>query len=665
MRQQLIAAFEDLPRHSLAVVALSEQGQYNISLAANMHLNPENWPNTVAVTADVFLIGSADTVVNATRTVLDFGSIVDAIDVKSGATLGFQDLLITGVPWEASNTALTANLPDNVGSNIAPCVFAYPNGTITYNNSDFEMETSALNLTCPEFNQFFINNLQRLGWKFTREGEDVTIYAEPDPIVDPLATSSANIQSGASTGLLKVYGEQTYFCHDTAEERPNAFDADITLVQPSSGAVGAGTAQGSSGLSGGAIAGVVVGSAVGAALLAALGFFVLRRMTRSKASDQKPVKDELLGPGASGGTSSSASRDKQADPQWSYINPVMQLQAAAQASASFASASVAGSNAASSVGHLSGAPAVAKAQRCMMQFDWHVQPHRLEVCGGEASTPIGVGGYGVVYKGQLDGFKPVAIKFLHPVTCAVDLKTTDAFMAEVDVLRACRNKNVVDFRGAWIQENLVYMVLELMETDLLKAIADDSAKAKEAPDQGRQLGWHGIGSEIALDILQGLHYLHSNNVVHLDMKSGNILLARDGTAKIADVGLARIMSKSRPISKHNRGGTLAWQSPEMLMGDPASFSADMWSFGVILLEIVTGQAPERSRYKTPQVPEQCPQPIADLIKACMTPAPTERPSALQAIQVVVANMNRASSNNSKKSLFAAQPSGAPATHHPA
>lgn len=57
-----------------------------------------------------------------------------------------------------------------------------------------------------------------------------------------------------------------------------------------------------------------------------------------------------------------------------------------------------------------------------------------------------------VYKGLLDGFKPVAVKFLHPAACLAAVSDTKRFMAEVDLLRACRDNNIVDFKGAWAQQ---------------------------------------------------------------------------------------------------------------------------------------------------------------------------------------------------------------------
>ena len=80
------------------------------------------------------------------------------------------------------------------------------------------------------------------------------------------------------------------------------------------------------------------------------------------------------------------------------------------------------------------------------------------------------------------------------------------------------------------------------------------------------------------------------------MQSPNILLTADYTAKIADTGLARTLFSRTHFSSATPGGTYDWQAPETLLGQAASYSADIFSYGVVLLEIITGQRQERGRY---------------------------------------------------------------------
>ena len=86
-----------------------------------------------------------------------------------------------------------------------------------------------------------------------------------------------------------------------------------------------------------------------------------------------------------------------------------------------------------------------------------------------------------------------------------------------------------------------------------------STCCRETPQDVHTLG---LGRRIALDVARGLHFLHSRKIVHFDLKSANILLARDNTAKIADVGLAKILHRQFLSSLYNVG-TFAWSAPEV------------------------------------------------------------------------------------------------------
>ncbi|KAK9791186.1 hypothetical protein WJX73_002593 [Symbiochloris irregularis] len=628
---------------------LMQRGQesFNVTITEDLHFTQETWPNTAVVSGVIFWAGNQGSGNNSR--ILDFGMIVNAIQVLGGATWGLTDVLITGLPWDARNTNFTSQL-----TGCESCVYTYPsailepNSTQVDTNVAYEVEPTHFNVSCPEWQSNSLSNKQFISkWNVMRsaDGADVILASAnaPAPVINKGIVLS-NSTGEQQTFDVVLYGIAAIYCYETPEERPSTLDSPITLDH----VVGysAVTSGSSSGLGGGAIAGIVVGSVAGATILAALAFLVLRRLRWGRAGEkqkpQKSLKADLLDDGSStsGMSPSSGSMDPYKQ-QWH--NPLVQFQAAVVACSNSSHMSRAASTADghdhdgnSSVGQLGGYPTNVDVDRCSMQFDWHIQPSRLSVNGGMAARPIGAGAYGVVYEGMLDGFKPVAIKFLHPATRPIDTHTTLRFMQEVDLLRACRDRNVVDFKGAWVQQDLVYMVTELMERDLCKAIAEEQASicsTSSTTDTSRSLGWHDRGSSIALDVLQGLHYLHSNNVVHLDIKSGNILLSPDGVAKIADVGLARTLSKST-LADHQREGTLAWQAPEMILGQPASFSADMWSFGVILLEIVTGHMPRRGQYSTPEVPDQCPQEIADLIQACMAPDPADRPTVTNAMQII-------------------------------
>lgn len=99
------------------------------------------------------------------------------------------------------------------------------------------------------------------------------------------------------------------------------------------------------------------------------------------------------------------------------------------------------------------------------------------------------------------------------------------------------------------------------------------------------------GARLARDIAAGLFYLHSRHIIHLDLKSPNILLADDYSARIADVGLGKFMLGPQTVASST--GSFIWAAPEQLEGKHCTEMADMFSFGTILWELVTGEQPLR------------------------------------------------------------------------
>ncbi|DBA85246.1 TPA: hypothetical protein ACH3X2_005947 [Trebouxia sp. C0005] len=238
---------------------------------------------------------------------------------------------------------------------------------------------------------------------------------------------------------------------------------------------------------------------------------------------------------------------------------------------------------------------------------------------------LGQGSYGMVYKGIKDGVHDVAIKIFKSVTTERDL---ELLQTEIAVLRSCNNRNIVHFYGVCFKQTDAWLVMELLEKgNLYNALA-----------YGKGLcTWYNRGAGIALDIAKGLHFLHSHHVMHLDLKSPNILLALDGTAKIADVGLSRMFTtRSLPVAKNT--GTFHWMAPELISAGRCTEKADIFSFGVVLYEILTAEQPIRGRLKPVQVPEHCPQAILDLMTLCQDKCPENRPSAIGIVKVILEHM---------------------------
>ncbi|KAK9818283.1 hypothetical protein WJX72_010061 [[Myrmecia] bisecta] len=250
---------------------------------------------------------------------------------------------------------------------------------------------------------------------------------------------------------------------------------------------------------------------------------------------------------------------------------------------------------------------------------WDLKPEQIQLARGPDGEPVllGAGAFGQVYRGVLNGVRPVAVKV---VTDRINVR---AFSNEIAILKRCRDQNIVNYLGCSSHEGRTMLVTELMARgDLYRALEDD------VEDLYR---WYRRGRKVALDIARGLTYLSSISVIHLDVKSPNILLAADGTAKIADVGLSRVLTKTH-LSTISCVGTFAWAAPELLTGLRCTEKADIYSFGVILHEICTGLPPQRGALRKLRCPEECPEAVSQLIDQCMLPSPDERPTARQCFE---------------------------------
>jgi hypothetical protein len=251
---------------------------------------------------------------------------------------------------------------------------------------------------------------------------------------------------------------------------------------------------------------------------------------------------------------------------------------------------------------------------------WAMRPDDVEICLDPAGNrwQLGVGGFGAVYKGRYQGSTDVAVKLV----TGHSPKEVARFANEVTILQALRHTNVVQFLGASLEEDAatggrVMLVTEyLPRGDLWRALSKDAAHV---------FSWYRRGRAVALDVVRGLAFMHSKKVMHLDLKSANILLGRDGTAKVADVGLAKILT--RDATHVSMEGTFDWAAPEVLAGQGVSESADIYSLGVVLWEIVTGERPHMRQMRAVRVPAECPREVADVIEACRQVDPSARPTA--------------------------------------
>jgi len=149
---------------------------------------------------------------------------------------------------------------------------------------------------------------------------------------------------------------------------------------------------------------------------------------------------------------------------------------------------------------------------------------------------------------------------------------------------------------------------------------------------------------MALDVACGMEYLHSQGVVHRDLKSENLVLTEDLHVKLTDFGVGCLETECD--ARIDDTGTYRWMAPEMISHKHYSKKVDVYSFGVVLWELVTGQLPFEEmtpvqvayavvhKNARPKIPQHCPAPLRQLMQDCWASNPQKRPNFFQIVQTL-------------------------------
>ncbi|CAI9783863.1 unnamed protein product [Fraxinus pennsylvanica] len=194
---------------------------------------------------------------------------------------------------------------------------------------------------------------------------------------------------------------------------------------------------------------------------------------------------------------------------------------------------------------------------------------------------IGRGGFGTVYKGILKNGTTVAVKTLS----AESKQGEREFLTEIDTISNVKHPNLVELIGCCLHESNRILIYEFLENNSLDRALLGSRRTINLDWKKR--------SAICMGTARGLAYLHEEvvpHIVHRDIKASNILLDDDFEPKIGDFGLAKLFPDNITHISTKVAGTTGYLAPEYALGGQLTMKADVFSFGVLTLEIVSGRS---------------------------------------------------------------------------
>ncbi|TMW62189.1 hypothetical protein Poli38472_009682 [Pythium oligandrum] len=245
---------------------------------------------------------------------------------------------------------------------------------------------------------------------------------------------------------------------------------------------------------------------------------------------------------------------------------------------------------------------------------------------------IGEGAFGRVYKAMWKRTR-VAVKILHS---NLTDDVVDEFEKELSIMSLLHHPNICRLLGAVLQSDWRALVVELVDRGSLWHVLRSHNTTLTPLDRAK----------FVLDTARGMKYLHHFNrpILHRDMKSPNLLVQNDFTIKISDFGLSRVKTQIQTMT--GSCGTVQWMAPEVLGNRKYTEKADVYSFGIVVWEIFTGECPYDgmspiqvglgvlNRDLRPNIPLYLPRFFTRLMRMCWAREPERRPSFEEIVEAL-------------------------------
>lgn len=262
---------------------------------------------------------------------------------------------------------------------------------------------------------------------------------------------------------------------------------------------------------------------------------------------------------------------------------------------------------------------------------WTIDLRKLNM-----GTAFAQGAFGKLYRGTYNG-EDVAIKLLEKPENDMERAQLmeQQFAQEVTMLANLRHPNIVRFIGACRKRMVWCIVTEYAKGGSVRQFLI-KRKNKAAP--------LALAVKQALDIAKGMEYIHGLGFLHRDLKSDNLLICGDKSIKIADFGVARIEVQTEGMTPET--GTYRWMAPEMIQHRPYNQKVDVYSFGIVLWELITGMLPFQNMtavqaafavvYKCarPTIPANCLPVLAEVMTRCWDANPDVRPTFADVVKIL-------------------------------